>query len=150
MTTVVKTNQILVHIPLRAAFEYVSDLSRHPEWNGGLKIEEVTPDPIAIGKEYTSQGVVAVQKDRPNKIRVSHFEPPHEFGFVAEDPDFGEVSHVFTFRAQDEHILILRTMSVKMNPVIALLFNAFIYPLVSGPSMNQSMAALKMRLEERF
>jgi hypothetical protein len=39
MTTVVRTHQILVH----------------PEWNGGeLKIEALTPEPIAVGKEYHS------------------------------------------------------------------------------------------------
>jgi len=148
MTAVIKTNRILVHAPLKTAFEYVSDLSRHPEWNGGLKIEEVTPDPIANGKEYTSHGVVAVQKDRPNRIRVSEYEPPHKFGFISGDPDFGEVSHLFTFSAQDEDVHVTRTMTVEMNPVMTLLFNVFIYPIISGPSMNKSMAALKMRLEE--
>lgn len=57
MTTVIKTNQILVQAPLQTTFEYVSDLSRHPEWSGGLKIEEATPDPIAVGKEYSSHGI---------------------------------------------------------------------------------------------
>lgn len=148
MATIIKTNQILVHAPLQAAFEYVSDLSRHPEWNSGLKIETVEPDPVSVGKEYLSHGVVVVQKDRPNTVRVSHFKPPHKFGFVSEDPDFGEVSHVFTFSEQDEDVLITRTMTMGMNPVMALLFNIFVYPLISRPSMNKSMAALKMRLEE--
>ena len=71
MTTVVKTNQILVHAPLRPTFEYVSDLSLHPEWSGGLKIEAVEPGPVTVGKEYVSQGVVAMQKDRQNTVQVS-------------------------------------------------------------------------------
>lgn len=149
MTKVVKTNQILVHAPLQSTFEYVSDLSRHPEWSGGLKIEEVQPGPISVGKAYASQGVVAVQKDRPNTVRVSQYEPPREFGFIAQDPDFGEVSHVFSFSEQNGDVLITRTMTVDMNPVMAFLFELFIYPLIGGPSMNKSMAALKIKLEEK-
>ena len=148
MTTVVKTNQILVHVPLESAFEYVSDLSRHPEWSDGLKIEAVEPGPIAVGKEYVSHGEVAVQKDRPNTVRVSLYEPPHKFGFVANDPDFGEASHVFTFSAQNEEVLITRTMALTLNPIVAFLFNTLVYPLIGGPSMRKSMAALKVNLEE--
>ncbi|HLO15128.1 MAG TPA: hypothetical protein VK206_09885 [Anaerolineales bacterium] len=96
MTIVMRAHQILVHAPLQSVFDYVSDLTRHPEWSGGeLRIEEVTPGPIAVGKEYFSRGEVAVQKDRPNKVRIAEYEPPRKFGFVANDPDFGDVSHVY-------------------------------------------------------
>jgi hypothetical protein len=149
MTTVVKTTQILVRARLGPAFEYVSDLSRHPEWNSGLRIEAVTSGPVAVGKEYFSYGEVVVQKDRLNTVRVSLYEPPHKFGFVADDPDFGEASHVFTFNAQNGDVLITRTMSLVLNPIIAFLFSNFVYPLIGGPAMKRSMAALKVRLEEK-
>jgi uncharacterized protein YndB with AHSA1/START domain len=147
MTTVVRAPQILVHAPLQTVFDYVSDLSRHPEWSGGLKIEPVDSGPIAVGKEYVSHGEVAVQKDRPNKVRVSEYEPPHKFGFIAHDPDFGNVSHVFTFAEQNGGVLIRRIMTVSLNPAVALAFRFFIYPLIGRPSMNKSLAALKTKLE---
>lgn len=148
MTIVTKTSQILVHAPLESTFNYISDLSRHPEWNGGLKIEAVAPSPIAVGKEYISHGKVTVQRNRPNAVRVSLYEPPHKFGFVAQDPDFGEASHVFTFSAQNGKVLITRTMTLSLNPVVAFLFNNFVYPLIGGPSMKKSMAALEVKLEQ--
>jgi hypothetical protein len=148
MTTVNKTSQILVCASLESAFEYVSDLSRHPEWSGGLRIEALTPGPVAVGKEYMSHGEVAVQKNRPNTVRVSLYEPPHKFGFVANDPDFGEASHVFTFSTKNGDVLITRTMTLTLNPVVAFLFSNFVYPLIGGPSMRKSMAALKVKLEE--
>jgi uncharacterized protein YndB with AHSA1/START domain len=148
MTTVTKTSQILVHAPLEPTFEYVSDLSRHPEWNIGLRIEALTPGPVVVGKEYISRGEVAVQKDRPNTVRVSQYEPPHKFRFVAQDPDFGEALHVFTFNAQNGDVLITRTMTLTLNPIVAFLFSNFVYPLIGGPSMKKSMAALKVKLEE--
>ncbi len=150
MTTLVRTHQILVHAPLQQAFDYVSDLTRHPEWSGGeLKIEALTPGPIAVGKEYRSRGEVAVQKDRPNTVRVSVYEPPHKFEFIANDPDFGDVSHVFTFTQQSGGVLIERAMTVSLNPIIALGFRFLIYPFVGRPSMNKSLAKLKEKLESQ-
>lgn len=149
MTTVVRSHRILVHAPLQSAFDYVSDLTHHPEWSGGeLKIEAVTPGPIAVGKEYFSRGEVAVQKERPNKVRVSEFEPPHKFGFVANDPDFGDVSHIFTFTEQGGGVLITRTMTLSLNPIVAILFRFVVYPFVGRPSMDKSLAMLKIKLEE--
>jgi uncharacterized protein YndB with AHSA1/START domain len=148
VTTVVRTHRVLVNAPLQRAFDYVSDLTRHPEWSGGeLKIEALTPGPVAVGKEYRSRGEVAVQKERPNTVRVSAYEPPHKFGFVANDPDFGDVSHVFTFTKQDGGILIERAMTVSLNPIIAFGFRFLIYPFVGRPSMNKSLAKLKEKLE---
>ena len=150
MTTLSRSHQIFVHVPLQPAFEYLSDLPRHPEWSGGLKIEPLTPGPVAVGKEYRSQGKVAVQKDRPNTVHISKYEPPHIFGFIARDPSFGDVSHVFTLADKGDGILITRTMTVSLNILLAFLFRFLIYPLIGRPSMNKSMAALQVRLEQMF
>ena len=148
MTTVVRTHRILVRAPLQQAFDYVSDLTRHPEWSDGeLKIEEVTPGPIAVGKEYASRGEVTLQKNRPNTVRVSVYEPPRTFGFIANDPDAGDISHVFTFNQQDKEVLIERAMTLTLNPILAILFRFVVYPFVGGPSMDKSLAKLKEKLE---
>ena len=149
MTTVVRSHQIFVHAPLKPSFDYVADLTRHPDWNGGLKIEALTSGPVAVGKEYRSRGEVTVQKNRPNTVRVSEYQPPHKFGFIAKDPDFGDVSHEFTFSEQEGGTLIRRAMTVNLNPVVALGFRFFIYPLVGKPSMEKSLAALRRKLEEK-
>jgi hypothetical protein len=131
------------------AFDYVSDLTRHPEWSDGeLKVEALTPGPIAVGKEYVSRGNASIQKDRRNTVRVSLYEPPHLFGFIAYDPGFGDISHVFTFSEQNDGIKIVRTMTVNLHPILALLFRILVYPFVGKPSMDKSMALLKARLEQ--
>jgi uncharacterized protein YndB with AHSA1/START domain len=149
MTTLTRTHQTLIRAPLQKSFDYVSDLTRHPEWSGGeLKIEAVTPGPITVGKEYRSRGEVAVQKDRPNTVQVTEYEPPHKFAFAANDPDFGKVTHEFTFAEQNEGVLVSRIMTVTLKPLVALAFRFFIYPFIGKPSMNKSMAKLKAKLEE--
>ena len=151
MTTVVRTTQVLVRAPLREVFDYVSDLTKHSEWSDGeLKIEAVASSPIAVGKEYLSKGQVAVQKNRPNQLQVTEYESPHKFGFVAKDPDFGNVFHVFTFTEQGSNVMITRTVTLSLNPLVAFGFRFFIYPLIGRPSMNKAMAALKAKLERDF
>jgi hypothetical protein len=148
MTTLVRTHKVLVNAPLQSTFDYVSDLTRHPEWSSGeLKIEAVTPGPIAVGKEYFSRGEVAIQKERPNTVRISQYESPHKFGFISSDPDFGDVSHEFTFIEQDGAVMIRRDMTLSLHPILAFLFRFFVYPLIGSPSMNKSLAALKVKLE---
>ena len=148
MTIVVQSHQILVHAPLQVTFDYVSDLTRHPEWSGGeLKVEAFSPGPIAVGKEYLSRGEVAIQKDRPNTIQITEYKPPHTFGFAAQDPDFGRVTHVFTFAEQSGGVLVTRTMTVILNPLVAFGFRFFVYPLIGSPSMNKAMEKLKAKLE---
>ena len=151
VTSVVRSHQIIINAPLQSAFDYVADLTRHPEWSGGrLKIEALTAGPVAVGKEYLSHGDVAGQKDRPNTVQITQYESPHRFGFVSKDPDFGKVSHVFIFTEQTGGILIKRTMTLSLNPIVAFAFRYFIYPLIGSPSMDKSLAALKAKLEENI
>jgi uncharacterized protein YndB with AHSA1/START domain len=148
MKAVVRSAKVLINAPLQVTFDYVSDPTKHPEWSGGeLKIEAVTSDPIGVGKEYLSKGEVAIQKERPNKLRVTLHESPRRFGFVANDPDFGDVSHEFTFAEQSGGVLVTRTMTLTLNPVIAFMFQFFIFPLIGKPATLKSLAALKTKLE---
>lgn len=149
MVTVIRSHQVLVNAPLQTVVDYVSDLTRHPEWSGGrLKMKAIAPGPVAVGKEYISHGDVAAQKDRPNTVQVTRHESPHRFAFVSKDPDFGKVPHEFTFAEQTGGVLITRTMTVSLNPFVAFAFRFFIYPLVGSPSMEKSFARLKAKLED--
>jgi uncharacterized protein YndB with AHSA1/START domain len=149
MTTVTRTSQVLVRAPLQAVFDYVSDLTKHPEWSGGqLKIDALTRGPIAVGKEYLSKGEVALEKERPNQLQITEFESPHKFGFVAKDPDFGNVFHLFTFTAQDNGVLVKRATTLSLKPLVAWAFRFFIYPLIGNPMMQKSFQSLKAKLEK--
>ena len=151
MATIVRSHRILVNAPLRDAFDYVSDLTRHPEWSGGqLKIEAVTSGPVKIGSEYFSNGEVANQKERPNRIRVSCYEPPRRFSFIANDPLFGDVTHEFKLTEVQGGIQIERIMTLSLNIWMAFAFRFFIYPVLGKPSMDRSMLLLQKRLERSF
>jgi uncharacterized protein YndB with AHSA1/START domain len=148
MTTVTNSYYVSIKAVPEAVFAYVSDLSRHPEWSGGqLKIREISPEPIAVGKEYLSQGEVAGQKDRPNQLRVTEYQPSTRFAFVAKDPDFGDVPHTFFFTPQNGGTLLERKVVLNLSPVTALMFRFFIRPLIGKPMMDKALAAIKAKLE---
>ena len=150
MTTLTNTYRVMINAPPEAVFAYVSDLTRHPEWSGGrLKIEALSATPVAIGSQYLSHGDVAGQKDRPNQLRVTQYQSPARFAFVAQDPDFGEVPHEFTFESQAGGTLLERTVTVTLPPVRAFVFRTFIQPLIGKPMMDKALAALKAKLEQR-
>jgi len=148
MTHVSNIYSVVINVPPKTVFNYVSDLTRHPEWSGGkLKIEALTPGPVGIGSAYKSYGEVAGQQNRPNELRVTKFESPTLFEFVAKDPGFGEVINAFKFTPQKGGTLMERTLSMNMNPIMAFAFKLFIRPLIGQPMMDKSFAALKAELE---
>jgi len=149
MTQVVRVSGVHVRAPLQVAFDYVSDLTKHPEWSGGeLKIKEGSNGPIAVGKEYLSKGEVPMQKERPNHLQVTEFDPPHQFGFTAQDPGFGTVHHFFVFTEWEHGVRIQRTVTMSMNPLMAFAFRFMIYPFLGKPMMDKAFAALKRNLEQ--
>ncbi len=141
MTTIRNTSRVLVNASPKAAFDYVSDLTKHPEWSGGpLNIESVSSGPVAVGNQYRSIGGV---HNKLNELRVTRFEPPDCFAFVATDPQFGDITHEFLFTAQDAGTLISRTVSASAPPLQAFVFRVFLYPRQGKPLMDKAMAALK-------
>jgi len=149
MTNVSNVYRVVIHAAPEKVFAYVSDLTRHPEWSGGkLRIESLTPGPVAVGSQYKSYGEVAVEKNRPNELRVTHYEPLIRFAFTAQDPGFGEVTNDFTFTPQERGTLMERTLSMNMNPVMAFAFRLFIRPVIGQPMMDKAFARLKAKLEK--
>jgi len=148
MTNVSNIYRVVINAAPEKVFAYVSDLTRHPEWSGGkLRIESLTPGPVAVGSQYKSYGEVAVEKNRPNELAVTHYEPPTHFVFTAQDRDFGEVVNDFKFTPQEGGTLMERTLSMKMNPIMAFAFKLFIRPLIGQPMMDKAFARLKEKLE---
>jgi uncharacterized protein YndB with AHSA1/START domain len=148
MTTLTHTYHILIDAPAEKIFAYVSDLARHSEWSGGpLKVEAASSGPIAVGSRYVSVGDLPMQKDRRNELRVTVLQRPSRFGFTAQDPGLGEVTHEFNFTPQGSATLVARRVTVNAPPLMAFMLQTFVHPLVDKPMMDKSLAALKVRME---
>src|SRR4030067_114081 len=57
MPTQTKTFSVTIRAPQEEVFAYVSDLTRHPEWSGGLlRVEARTAGQVGVGSKYVSHG----------------------------------------------------------------------------------------------
>lgn len=149
MTTVTTTVPVWIETDPTTVFNYVSDLTKHPEWSGGeLKIEPLAPGPVTVGSQYRSVGEVATQKDRHNALRVTELQSPSRFTFVANDPDFGDVTHVFTFTPEAGGTRMERTVTMNLPALRTVLFRTVVWPLIGHPMMNKAFATLKTKLEQ--
>ncbi len=144
MTKVTITSRVVLNTAPQEVFAYVSDLMHHPEWSGGpLKIEPVSAGPVAVGSEYRSLGG---ESERLNLLRVTQYEPPGRFAFIAKDP-MGDISHVFTFRPQGGGTLMERSVTATLPMLAAVIFRYVLYPRRGKPLMDRALKSLKEKFE---
>jgi len=75
------------------AFEYVADLTKHPDWSShGLKISQSSPGPVAVGTTFTTE---AHQFGKQNDtVTVSELVPGRRIAFETKGKA-GTVRHWF-------------------------------------------------------
>jgi len=146
LKTVTATYRVSIRVKPEAAFAYISDLTRHGEWNDHLSVEAQSPGAVQVGKEYISWGKTLYEKRR-NELKVTAYQSPTYFAFMAQDPDFKDIVHEFKISPQDGGSLVERSVTVPMMPFMEILWHWVIWPLINRPEHNRSMAALKAQLE---
>ena len=146
LKTVTATYHVTINAKPEVAFAYISDLTRHGEWNDHLSVEALTPGPVQVGSEYISVGRTLYEKRR-NELKVTGYQPPTYFAFMAQDPDFKDVLHEFKISPQGDGSLVERTVIVQMTALIEFLWNWILWPLINRRENNRSMASLKAQLE---
>ena len=127
-------------------FAYLSDLTKHSEWNDGLTVEKVSDGDVAVGSEYRSTGK-QLGKSVDNTIKVTEIESPRRFSFTGSDGKL-EFLQEFSLSEHDAGTRLERRTSGELNPVLAIAFKLLIGPLIANPSMNKGLRKLKANLEQ--
>jgi hypothetical protein len=140
MKSVTNTFQVSINAKPEDVFAYVSDLTKHGEWNDGLKVEAVTSGPINVGNQYRSWGKPGY---RLNQVTITDYQPPTRFTFVSRQAGWVDVQHEFVVRAQNGGTILERILTTN-RPLLGRLV---LWPLVGRPAMNRCLAALKSKLE---
>lgn len=136
-----------VHTTPEAAYDYVADISRHPEWSYGpdqMKIEGEA-GPAKVGSVYRASGKL-VGRDNPSTVTVTEVDPPRRIEFEAEDASGPISGHVFTFERDGDGTLITRRMYGVKQPW----FGPILFMLAKGAinkDYNGALANLKAKLE---
>ena len=141
-------NNYSVHISAKPedVFPYLSDLTRHGEWNESLRVEAASDGPAAVGSQYRSTGRM-MGKEFQNEVRITELESPTRLSFISNDGK-NDFLQEFTFQPVGGGTSLERRVTFEMNPLMMLMFKAVIGPLVANPSMNKSLKSLKGKLEQ--
>ena len=132
MRTISNTFTVFIHAKPDHVFDYVADLTRHSEWNAGLKVEAVASNPMGTGAQYHSWGKPG---NRLNKIKIVGFQPPIRFTFVASQAGFSDVRHEFVVRPEDDGTKLDRTVTTKMPLHTEILWRMILWPLFDRPAI---------------
>ena len=146
MAKLVKNYEVHISAKPEDVFSYLSDLTKHGEWNESLRVEASSDGPAAVGSQYRSTGRMR-GKEFQNDVRITELESPTRLSFISNDGK-NDFLQEFTFRPVGGGTSLERRVTFEMNPLMKLMFDAVIGPLVASPSMKKSLKALKGKLEQ--
>lgn len=153
-----------VHVPPENVFDYVSDVTRHPEWTANrMSVTSLTPGPVRVGSRYRT---VASQAGREweSIVEITIYERPRVFEFIAmggatHEPAEAPHRHTFTLTpvtGGTELELHRRSRGLRQRPIMQRLVLQFAASRIGERIVNRlaknialGQENLKRRLEER-
>ncbi len=149
MATFSLSFSIDVNVPPEVAFAYVSDLTRHDEWNPGLKVTAISESSATVGSRFQSVGHI-FGREIHDDLCITEYNPPVHFAFFVKSGFGGEeLTHEFMFQPKDGGTLVTRTAGGTVS-----LLQKLLAPLVAAvfvrSEMTKSMERLKARLEQMY
>jgi hypothetical protein len=136
-----------VNVPLEVAFAYVADLTRHGEWNPGLKVTAISESSTTVGRRFQSVGHI-FGLEIHDDLCVTEYQPPVCFAFLVKSIG-EELTHEFMLQPKDSGILITRTATAMVSPLQKLLA-PILSALFIRSEMIGSLERLKANLEEIY
>lgn len=149
MATFSISSSIRINVPPEEAFAYVADLTRHGEWNPGLRVTAISDGSIIVGSRFQSVGHI-FGREIHDDLRVTEYQPPVRFAFFVKSGFGGEeLTHEFMLQPKDSGTLITRTASATVSLLLKLLA-----PILAAfgirSEMTKSMERLKAKLEQMY
>jgi uncharacterized protein YndB with AHSA1/START domain len=139
---------IHVNVPPEVVFAYVADLTRHGEWNPGLKVTAISEGSTTVGKRFQSVGHLmswAIHDD----LCVTEYQPPVRFAFSVKTIFGEELTHEFTFQPKESGILVTRTARATVSLLQKLLAPILLTFFIRS-EMIGSLERLKAKLEQMY
>src|ERR1700730_5496388 len=124
-----RTWKIAINAPQASVFEYLADVSRHPEWGSDMTSSEAEQAGApAVGNRYAAEGVL---NGKPNRsvVTITALEPPGRLAFDAKDAR-SSFHHVVPGPANGRETSLDLLMSMlehmSLNPVFMRIFQGVI------------------------
>ena len=149
MATFSLSFSIHVDVPPEVAFAYVADLTRHGEWNPGLKVTAISEGSTTVGGRFQSVGHI-FGREIHDDLCVTEYQPPVRFAFFVKSSLFGEeLTHEFKLQPKDSGTLVTRTAGGTVSPLQRLLAPILAAVFVRS-EMIKSLERLKAKLEQTY
>lgn len=149
MATFSNPFSIQVKVPPEVAFAYVADLTRHGEWNPGLKVTAISEGSTTVGSRFQSVGHI-FGREIHDDLCVTEYQHPVRFAFFVKSSLFGEeLTHEFKFQPKGSGTLITRTATATVS-LLMKLFAPILDSLFVASEMTKSLERLKAKLEQKY
>ena len=138
---------VTIHATPEHVWQWVGDLSRHPEWSPRhYTVECVGGEPNQVGSRYRSIGWIPGDKVHPNDVEILEVVPSSRLVLRADDKQ-GSFMNTYALHAVNGGTEVTFTMVFpKMTGVNALLVPV-LFPLVGKADIRKRMGLLKARAE---
>ena len=136
-----------VNVPLEVAFAYVADLTRHSEWNPGLKVTAISESSTTVGSRFQSVGHI-FGLEIHDDLCVTEYQPPVCFAFLVKSMG-EELTHEFILQPTDGGTSIGRTATATVSTLQKLLA-PILSALFIRSEMIGSLERLKAKLEQTY
>ena len=140
-----RTWKIAINAPQASVFEYLADVSRHPEWGSDMTSSEAQQaGPPAVGNRYAAEGV---RNGKPNRstVTITALQAPGRFAFDAKDAK-STFHHEFTLTGNGQETSLERRMTMLEGPFLNPVFMR-IFQGVIDKNYNGALQKLKSKLE---
>ena len=141
-----RTLAIHIDAPPEVVYDYVTDLTRHPEWADQKMEITVDSQPVAVGTTFTS--TVRFVKAIPARGRVLEMQRPQTFVYECTD---SSGTHRWTMRIQPDGTGSLLEQTIERIWVpfyIKVVQAGVMWPLFGRPQIRHGLANIKSRIEE--
>jgi len=142
----VKTYSIVASTTPEAAYGYVADITKHPEWSpDSLTVEPLQTGPPAVGSKYKTIGHL-VGKPNSSVVEITALTPDRSVTFTATDGN-SVFQHEFVFTRDPGGTRIDRNVTPLKTPLFFKIIFPILEPLVIRKGTMKSQGLLKERLE---
>jgi len=140
------TKELSINAPPDKVFDYVSDISRHPEWAAHkLKIEPAATGSVGVGAKFNSVGH-QMGMDSRDEVTVTEYSPSQRFSYEARSKE-GLFRHVIQLSAEGTGTRVAKSTEVVEASLMTKLMTPLIMFMAPGV-LSGDLKRIKQRVEQ--
>lgn len=136
---------LIIECSPEKAFQYLSDLTRHPEWAANrLEVQKTSDGPISEGTTFHSIGHLMGKHE--GEVRIIELIPNEKIVYEADD-DTGRVRHTILIAPANGGTMITKSAEVLETRAITFKLASPLLSLIVPRGLQQDLRKIKERLE---